>query len=67
MIIMIVAILGICLGMQIIGESLGAKTERSPNKEIVTYPIHLTKKGETDPIFKMFPKSFDVMHWHNER
>jgi len=60
------ALLGVCLGAQIIGESLGAKTERSPNKEIGVYPVHLTKDGESDPIFKMFPKSFDVMHWHND-
>lgn len=60
------AVLGVCLGAQIIGESLGASTERSPNKEIGVYPIHLTKDGEADAIFKMFPKSFDVMHWHND-
>jgi GMP synthase (glutamine-hydrolysing) len=60
------AVLGVCLGAQIIAESLGAKTERSPNKEIGVYPILLTKDGESDPIFKMFPKSFDVMHWHND-
>jgi len=60
------AVLGVCLGAQIIGESLGAKTERSPNKEIGVYPIQLTKDGECDPIFKAFPQSFDVMHWHND-
>lgn len=60
------AVLGICLGAQIISESLGAKTERSPNKEIGVYPIYLTKEGEVDHIFKKFPKSFNVMHWHND-
>ncbi len=60
------AVLGVCLGAQIIGESLGATTERSPNKEIGVFSIHLTKDGEADAIFKMFPKSFDVMHWHND-
>ncbi|HEX4044743.1 MAG TPA: GMP synthase [Gammaproteobacteria bacterium] len=60
------AVLGICLGAQIIAESLGAKTERSPNKEIGVYPIKLTDEALIDPIFKLFPKSFDVMHWHND-
>ena len=60
------AVLGVCLGAQIIAESLGEKTERSPNKEVGVYPIQLTKDGENDPIFGMFPKSFDVMHWHND-
>src|SRR5579862_1536272 len=59
-------VLGICLGAQIIGESLGAKTERSPNKEIGVFPIHLTTEGNQDFIFKQFPESFDVMHWHND-
>ncbi|HSW69443.1 MAG TPA: GMP synthase [Gammaproteobacteria bacterium] len=59
-------ILGICLGAQIISESLGAKTERSPNKEIGVYPVYLTKDGEVDSIFKKFPQMFDVMHWHND-
>jgi len=60
------AVLGICLGAQIISESLGAKTERSPHREIGVYPIQLTKDGEHDPVFKNFPQSFDVMHWHND-
>jgi GMP synthase (glutamine-hydrolysing) len=60
------AVLGVCLGAQIIAESLGAKTERSPNKEVGVYPIQLTEAALTDPVFKLFPKSFDVMHWHND-
>lgn len=60
------AVLGICLGAQIIGESLGAKTERSPHKEIGAFPIHLTAEGKNDPILKCLPESFDVMHWHND-
>lgn len=59
-------VLGICLGAQIIGESLGAKTGQSPNKEIGVYPIQVTKEGELDPLFKQFPKQFAVMHWHND-
>ena len=54
------------MGAQIIGESLGAQTQRSPNKEIGVFPIHLTHDGEQDPVFKMFPHTFDVMHWHND-
>jgi len=59
-------ILGVCLGAQIIGESLGAKTERSPHKEIGAFPIQLTDEGINDPIFNEMPTSFDVMHWHND-
>lgn len=59
-------VLGVCLGAQIIGESFGAKTECSPSREIGVYPIYLTKEAALDPLFKMLPKSFDVMHWHND-
>ena len=58
--------LGVCLGAQIIAEALGAKTERSPNKEIGVYPVELTAAGQRDPLFKHFLPRFDVMHWHND-
>jgi GMP synthase (glutamine-hydrolysing) len=59
-------LLGICLGAQIIAEALGAKTEHSPNKEIGAYPIEVTNAGLQDPLFKLFPAKFEVMHWHND-
>lgn len=59
-------VFGFCLGAQLIGEALGAKTERSPHKEIGVYPISLTNEGIKDPLFKDFPKVFPVIHWHND-
>jgi GMP synthase (glutamine-hydrolysing) len=56
-------ILGFCLGAQLIGEALGAKTERSPEKEIGVYPIEIIKE---DPLLKTWPKSVEVIHWHND-
>ena len=32
-------VLGFCLGAQLIGEALGAKTARSPEKEVGVYPF----------------------------
>ncbi len=60
------AMLGICLGAQIIGEALGAKTEQSPHKEIGVYPVELMQAAQDDPLFQQFPDTFDVMHWHND-
>ncbi|MDF2867729.1 MAG: guaA 2 [Gammaproteobacteria bacterium] len=57
-------VLGFCLGAQLIAESLGAKTERSPEKEIGIFPIELTEAGRQDPIFKDFPVKFNGLHWH---
>lgn len=60
------AVLGICLGAQLVAEALGAKTTRSPNKEIGVYPIQTTKAAMSDALFQQFPPQFDVMHWHND-
>lgn len=59
-------IVGVCLGAQLISEALGAKTERSPNKEIGMYPVELLDNAATDPVFSDFPAQFDVMHWHSD-
>src|SRR5436190_11462246 len=44
-------VLGFCLGAQLIGEALGAKTQRSPEKEIGVFPVTLTEAGKEDPLF----------------
>lgn len=59
-------VLGFCLGAQLIGEALQARTAKSPNKEIGVFPIILTPEGIKDPLFTSFPKSFPVIHWHND-
>ena len=58
--------LGFCLGAQLIGEALGAKTERSPEKETGVYPIILTLEGTNDPLLKDLPSTFPVIHWHSD-
>ncbi|MBI2792826.1 MAG: homoserine O-succinyltransferase [Gammaproteobacteria bacterium] len=59
-------ILGFCLGAQLIGEALGAKTQKSPEKEVGVFPVFLTKAGVQDPLLQDFPSSFPVIHWHND-
>ena len=59
-------LLGFCLGAQIIAESLGAKTERSPYKEIGMFPIQFTETALADKCFSAFPSELAVMHWHND-
>lgn len=59
-------ILGICLGAQLIGEALGSKTEKSPNKEVGVFPIFFTKEGMDDPLLKDMSTRLDVIHWHND-
>lgn len=59
-------ILGFCLGAQLIGEAMGAKTEKSPEKEVGVYPVCLTEAGKRDPLFQGFSSEFPVIHWHND-
>ncbi|HEJ8257807.1 TPA: type 1 glutamine amidotransferase [Klebsiella oxytoca] len=60
------AVIGICLGSQLIGEALGAPFAHSPEKEIGKFPITLTEDGCSDEMFSHFAKTLEVGHWHND-
>lgn len=60
------AIVGVCLGAQLIGEALGAKFEHSPHKEIGYFPITLTTEGRGNNKFEHFKSLEEVGHWHND-
>jgi GMP synthase (glutamine-hydrolysing) len=45
------AVIGVCLGSQLIGEALGAKFDHSPEMEIGKFPITLTPQGRTNEKF----------------
>lgn len=60
------AVVGACLGAQLIGESLGATYEHSPEREIGNFPIRLNRQGLDDPLLSHFGESTVVGHWHND-
>lgn len=60
------AVIGICLGSQLIGEALDAPFAHSPEKEIGKFPITLTEDGCKDAMFSHFTKTLEVGHWHND-
>jgi GMP synthase (glutamine-hydrolysing) len=60
------AILGICLGAQLIAKALGAKVSKAPAKEIGWYDVSLTETGSQDPLFSNLPKTFSVFQWHGD-
>ena len=57
------AVLGVCLGAQLIAKALGAQVYANPNKEIGWWPL----RGSThsQPCFE-FPASLTAFHWHGE-
>ncbi len=55
------AVLGICLGAQMIAAAQGAKVYANPEKEIGWWPIHPVAPGGF-----AFPPDLTVFHWHGE-
>lgn len=60
------AVVGVCLGSQLIGEALGANFGHSPEKEIGVFPITLTADGLKDEKINHFGSILNVGHWHND-
>lgn len=60
------AVVGVCLGAQLIGEALCNAFSHSPEKEIGICPITLTREGKEHPKFKHFGDVLSVGHWHND-
>ncbi len=60
------AVVGVCLGAQLIGEALAAPYAHSPEKEIGVFPIKLTTEGMNDINIAHFGNILEVGHWHND-
>jgi GMP synthase-like glutamine amidotransferase len=59
-------VLGICLGAQLISDSMGGKVTKNPQKEIGWYPVTLTDEAKSSPVFKALPSRFMAFHWHGD-
>ena len=58
------AVLGVCLGAQLLGSALGAPFARSPEREIGAVPARLTEAGRADRCLRAFPDVFEAGQWH---
>ena len=60
------SLVGICLGAQLIAETLGARVTRNPEKEIGWFPIRLTTEGRRHPFCQGLASEQQVLHWHGD-
>ena len=59
-------VIGVCLGAQLIGETLGAKFAHSPNREIGLFNLELNPEASNDPFFKTQNQTLPCGHWHGD-
>lgn len=59
------AVLGICLGAQLIAGALGAKVYKNSNKEIGWFPVRKDTKSDSKNT-GVFPDEFFAFHWHGD-
>jgi GMP synthase-like glutamine amidotransferase len=60
------AVLGICLGAQLISDVLGGQVTRNLHREIGWFPISLTSDGRESALFSGFNDRFMAFHWHGD-
>jgi len=60
------AVVGVCLGAQLIGAALGAPHAHSPEKEIGKFPIMLTADGKANGKFAHVGDVLETGHWHSD-
>lgn len=60
------AVLGICLGSQLVADVLGARVHRAPEMEIGWFPVERTAEAARSPLFAGVPARMDAFHWHGD-
>lgn len=57
------ALLGVCLGAQMIAAALGARIHRAAEKEIGWFPV---QRVSEEGLGSLLPLSFTPLHWHGD-
>jgi GMP synthase (glutamine-hydrolysing) len=60
------AMLGVCLGAQLMAHVLGGPVSKNPLPEIGWLPVDQTPDAKDSPIFKHFPERYTAFHWHGD-
>jgi GMP synthase-like glutamine amidotransferase len=57
---------GVCLGVQLLAASLGARVYPGPEPEVGILPVELTLDGLVDPVFEGLPHEVLTLQWHGD-
>jgi GMP synthase-like glutamine amidotransferase len=57
--------LGVCLGHQLLAEALGGHVALAVSSEVGNYPVRLTARGVSDPLFAGLSTPLTTFQWHS--
>jgi GMP synthase-like glutamine amidotransferase len=57
---------GVCLGVQLLAASLGARVFTGERAEVGMLPVSLAPAAATDPVFGVLPARFAALQWHGD-
>lgn len=57
---------GVCLGVQLLAASLGARVYAGDEPEVGVLAVELTEEGRADPVFSALPRSVPALQWHGD-
>jgi GMP synthase-like glutamine amidotransferase len=57
---------GVCLGVQLLAASLGARVFPGPTPEVGVLAVTLTDEGVADEVFGGLPRKVETVQWHGD-
>jgi GMP synthase (glutamine-hydrolysing) len=57
---------GVCLGVQLLAASLGARVYPGAAPEVGVLAVELTDEARRDPLFSALPPEFPALQWHGD-
>jgi len=57
---------GVCLGVQLLASSLGARVWAGDEPEVGVLPVELTDEALADRVFAGLPRSLPALQWHGD-
>lgn len=60
------AVLGICLGAQVLARGAGASNSLASHVEHGWCQVDLTEAGRADPVLRHLPQRFPIFEWHSD-